>query len=147
MLPRFWDGSIATLYFGSDYNRVATPEQLAALKDKIGFALEPAGRCQSNFVGGSNLMVFEGGAQPDASLELIAFLERPDVQAFNTNLGSHVPVVRATFADSAPENNPELWTTLARATEVGRTFPRPPGLERRSRYYSRGRNARLRRYH
>ena len=126
VLPRFWDGNIATLYFGSDYNRVATPEQITAMKDKLGFALEPAGRCQSNFVGGSNLMVFEGGAQPDASLKLIAFLERPDVQALNTNLGSHVPVVRATFADSAPENNPELWTTLARATEVGRTFPVHP---------------------
>lgn len=126
VLPRFWDGSIATLFFGSDYNRVATPEQLTAMKDKIGFALEPSGRCQSNFVGGSNLMVFEGGAQQDASLELIAFFERPDVQAFNTNLGSHVPVVRATFADSAPENNPELWTILAKAAEVGRTFPVHP---------------------
>ncbi len=126
VLPRFWDGSIATLFFGSDYNRVATPEQITAMKDKIGFALEPSGRCQSNFVGGSNLMVFEGGAQQDASLKLIAFLERPDVQAFNTNLGSHVPVVRATFADSAPQNNPELWTILAEATEVGRTFPVHP---------------------
>ncbi|CAN5779976.1 sugar ABC transporter substrate-binding protein [soil metagenome] len=126
VLTRFWDGSIGTLFFGSDYNRVATSEQITAMNDNIGFALEPTGRCQSNFVGGSNLMMFEGGAQQDASLELISFLQRPDIQAFNTNLGSHVPVVRATFADSAPENNPELWTTLAEATEVGRTFPVHP---------------------
>lgn len=125
VLPRFWEGGVATLFFGSDYNRVATPEQMVALKDKIGFALEPSGRCQSNFVGGSNLMIFEGSDQ-QASLELISFLQRPDIQAFNTNLGSHVPVVRATFADSTPENNPEFWTTLTEATEVGRTFPVHP---------------------
>ncbi len=126
VLTRFWDGGIATLFFGSEYSRVATPEQASALEDDIGFALEPSGRCQSNFVGGSNLMVFEGGDRQDASVELISFLQRPDIQAYNTNLGSHVPVVRATFADSAPENDPELWTTLAEATEVGRTFPVHP---------------------
>ncbi len=58
VLTRLWEGEVATVIFGSEYNRVATDEQRTALGDELGFAPAPAGPCAANFVGGSNLMIF-----------------------------------------------------------------------------------------
>jgi multiple sugar transport system substrate-binding protein len=85
---------------------------------EVGMALPPG----ASFVGGSHLVVWKHTRQPEAALELIAFLTRPDVEAAYSLVVGLLPARLEALA-SPPFSTDPLWRLAITGIRTGRTFP------------------------
>jgi len=126
IIARFWEGKIALMFMGPDFVNAATPEQLEALKDKIGVGPQPRGYhgCRYGFVGGSDLMLFDYSKHKDEAKQLIAFLARPEIQALKAKLQNDAPAVKAAYEIADLKTG--WWPGFFEAAAHGWHFPIHP---------------------
>lgn len=76
--------------------------------DKIGVGLIPAEDTSTSFTGGSNLVVFNQGKNPDAAWKFARWLSSPDVQVRWQEAVGDLPAVQSAWQDPALADDPIL---------------------------------------
>jgi multiple sugar transport system substrate-binding protein len=126
VIARFWEGNVATMFVSPAFINVATEEQLAALDGKIAVTAQPSGTngCRYNFVGGSDLMLFDYSTHKEEAKQFMAFLTRPEIQALKAELENDSPAVKAAY--DIADMKKGYWPGFAEAAEHGFHFPIHP---------------------
>ncbi len=70
-----------------------------AYRDKIGVMRVPESKSSTSFTGGSNLVVFKNGKNPDAAWKFARWLSQPDVQVRWQQTVGDLPAVESAWDD------------------------------------------------
>jgi multiple sugar transport system substrate-binding protein len=85
---------------------------------EVGMALPPG----ASFVGGSHLVVWKHSREPEAALELVQFLSRPEVQADYSPVVGLLPS-RLDGLAAPPFSTDPLWQMAIAGIRTGRSVP------------------------
>ena len=77
-----------------------------AYRDKIGVMQVPESKSSTSFTGGSNLVVFKNGKNPDAAWKFARWLSQPDVQVRWQQTVGDLPAVESAWDDPSLVNDP-----------------------------------------
>ena len=94
--------------------------------EKIAVIAQPSGTngCRYNFVGGSDLMLFNYSTHQEEAKQFMAFLATPEIQALKAELENDSPAVKAAY--DLANMTEGYWPGFAEAAAQGFHFPIHP---------------------